>query len=100
MQGSCGVQAAITPSAMVKPPLPPENQLHVDGCHSHHCLKPLLHHMDFHYCRAARLTDFYHMSCAALVHPVGLASAGPVPTTQFHVSIYQFARILAQITQY
>ena len=41
----CGLSGA-THSATRKPPLPPENQCHVDSHHYHHCLQPLLHHVN------------------------------------------------------
>jgi hypothetical protein len=49
---------------------------------------------------AVILTDFYHVSCASLVHPLGLASSGPTPTTQFQIFIHHFARILTQTLAY
>lgn len=92
MQGSCGVQAAVTTQCNGKAATatreatpcgwPPQPSLPEATATPHGF--PLLPR-----CKTLPRE-------VALVHPVGLASAWPVPTTQFHVSIYQFTKILKQ----
>jgi hypothetical protein len=110
MQESHRAQAAT--SITVKPPLPwRTNATRMAITSFSHCytmwtpsagtclhppcvFPPLLQAITTTTAATKRLTDFYHLSCASLAHLVGLTSAGPTPTTQFYVSIYQFTRIL------
>lgn len=88
-QGSCKAQVSI--GMTMKPPLPPENQRHVDGHHHHrpcsHCYTmwtPSTGTYRHPPCgflllpqtimATVRCTDFHHVSCVTVVYHVVLSS--------------------------